>query len=76
MIRLLALTFAAAFAVQPALAQDEAAIRKACEQDFVRLCPGTMPGGGRIAACFKEKREQLSEGCRNALLAAEKQSGK
>lgn len=69
MIRIAALALAALTAL-PALAQDSAALRKACQGDFVKLCPGVMPGGGRVAACFKDKREQLSDGCRAALQQA------
>lgn len=56
-----------AFAGQPLLAQDRAALRNACGKDVATLCPGVQPGGGRIAACFKENLSKLSEGCRTAL---------
>ncbi len=70
MSRFLVLALAGACLVQPARAQDSPAMRKACQQDYERLCPGVMPGGGRIAACFKDKRDQLSDGCRAALQQA------
>lgn len=72
MIRIAALTLAALIALPalPAFAQDSPALRRACQADFVKLCPGVMPGGGRVAACFKEKRDQLSDGCRAALQQA------
>jgi hypothetical protein len=70
MIRIAALTLLATIAVQPAFAQDSAALRGACKADYVKLCSGVMPGGGRIAACFKDKRDQLSDGCRAALQQA------
>ncbi|KPF71673.1 hypothetical protein IP69_05840 [Bosea sp. AAP35] len=62
-----ALLFAAS---QPALAQDNAAaLRNACAKDIATHCPGVQPGGGRIAACFKQNVAKLSEGCRTALKA-------
>ena len=63
----LALSFALAFAAQPLLAQDRATLRDACARDIATLCPGVQPGGGRIAACFKENLSKLSEGCRTVL---------
>ncbi|RDJ27475.1 hypothetical protein DWF00_11015 [Bosea caraganae] len=73
MKRILTLAFIAASALQPAFAQDSAALRRACQADAARLCAGVMPGGGRIANCFKEKRDQLSDGCRTALQQASAQ---
>ncbi len=36
----------------------------ACEGDVKKLCADVQPGGGRIHACLKKNREQVSEGCR------------
>lgn len=47
-----------------------ASVREACAPDYQKLCSGTRPGGGRIAACFRQNAAQLSEQCRSALLAA------
>lgn len=64
----LAVSTMLACAVQPALAQDRAAaLRDACAKDIATHCPSVQPGGGRIAACFKENLPKLSEGCRTAL---------
>jgi hypothetical protein len=38
-----------------ALAQSlTAEQRDACKADYDKYCKGTMPGGGRIAACLKQ----------------------
>lgn len=67
MIKALAFSAVLTFAAQPLLAQDRTALRDACAKDIATLCPGVQPGGGRIAACFKENLTKLSEGCRTAL---------
>ena len=35
-----------------------------CMDDAKKLCPGVEPGQGRIAACLKEHKDQLSQGCK------------
>lgn len=70
MIRVTVFTLAVFASLQPAHAQDRAALRNACRDDVAKLCPGVKPGGGRVAACFKEKREDLSQDCRAALQQA------
>jgi Cysteine rich repeat len=47
---------------QPSLA----ALRDACAQDAKTLCAGVQQGGGRIIACLKEHKDQLSAQCRQA----------
>lgn len=54
-------------------APDRTAIRKACSADFQSNCPGIQPGGGRLAACLKEKRASFSETCLAALQQARAQ---
>ena len=39
-----------------------------CVDDAKRLCPGVQPGQGRIAACLKVHKDQLSQAC-NARIA-------
>jgi hypothetical protein len=39
-----------------------------CMDDAQKLCPGVKPGGGRISACLKEHKDQLSAEC-NARIA-------
>ena len=38
--------------------------RDACADDVKKLCADVKPGGGRIHACLKKNRDQVSEGCR------------
>ncbi len=47
-----------------------ASVRQACATDYKKLCSGIQPGGGRIAACFRQNAAQLSQQCQSALLAA------
>jgi len=57
-------------------AEPNARVRQACKADVYALCAGVMPGGGRIKQCMLEKRDQLSEECRSALVAARNAPGK
>jgi len=57
----------------PALAQNQAAVRAACQADFEKNCPGIRPGGGRLLACMREKQAAFSDGCKDALKAAQAQ---
>jgi hypothetical protein len=45
-------------------------VREACAADFKKFCPDVQPGGGRIRACIAEHRDDLSQGCRDALQQA------
>jgi hypothetical protein len=38
-----------------------------CKADADRLCPGVEPGGGKIVACLKEHKEEVSIGCAKAI---------
>jgi len=58
-------------AALPAFAQNQAALRNACQADFARNCPGVSPGGGRLITCFKEKQAQFSDGCKAAMQSAQ-----
>ena len=42
-------------------------LRNACGSDVKALCAGVQPGGGRIRACMKEHRAQLSVSCKLAI---------
>lgn len=57
------LAFAASAQAQSPGVQD------ACMGDYQKLCSGTMPGGGRIAKCLVAHKDQLTDGCKSALVA-------
>ncbi|WP_348262890.1 hypothetical protein P8935_24260 [Telmatobacter sp. DSM 110680] len=64
---------------QPLFGQSEspqiAQARAACASDIQRFCAGVPSGGGKIVACLKQHKDQVSDGCKQAVLAAMGQSG-
>ncbi|HEX4863646.1 MAG TPA: cysteine rich repeat-containing protein [Acidimicrobiales bacterium] len=56
----------------PASAQSAPieAARAACSADLQQLCAGVQPGGGRMLACLKEHRDQVSPACKRAVMSA------
>jgi hypothetical protein len=50
--------------------QAVAEARAACDTDIQKLCPGVQPGGGRIFACLKQHKEQVSDVCKQAVMKA------
>ena len=66
----LALSLCAQAEDAPAAPAGEHNVRAACAADFKKLCPGVEPGGGRVRACIAEHRDELSDGCRQALKQA------
>jgi Cysteine rich repeat len=60
--------------VQTPSQQAVADARTACETDIQKLCTGVQPGGGRILACLKEHKDQVSDGCKQAVVKATKGS--
>src|SRR5260370_27991466 len=50
--------------------QAVAAARAACEADIQNLCAGVQPGGGKILACLKQHKDQVSDGCKQAVIKA------
>jgi hypothetical protein len=57
-------------AAQTPSAQAMADARAACDTDLKKLCPGVQPGGGRIIACLKQHKDELSNGCKQAIAKA------
>jgi hypothetical protein len=50
--------------------QAVADVRAACATDVQKLCPDVQPGGGRIIACLKQHKDQVSDGCKQAVIKA------
>jgi hypothetical protein len=65
---------ALAFSGPSALAQQAEAM-KYCKADVARLCPGVQMGGGRIIACLKEHKMEVSVGCAKAIQAIKGKMG-
>jgi hypothetical protein len=45
-----------------------AKVRYLCRGDYLRLCATVIPGDGRLVACIKKHRAEISPTCRQALL--------
>jgi hypothetical protein len=54
--------------------QAVAEARAACATDIQNFCPGVQPGGGRILACLKQHKDQVSDSCKQAVMKATKGS--
>ena len=68
-ILLAVLSFAAQVPASGQSAPVEAA-RAACSTDLQQFCSAVQPGGGRMLACLKEHREQVSAACKQAVNTA------
>ena len=62
-----ALSLAALVSAAPNVLAQQAEAMKYCKADVARLCPGVQMGGGRIIACLKEHKMEISVGCGKAL---------
>jgi hypothetical protein len=73
------LAFASCLMIADAAAAQGAmaGVRAACQADLQKLCAGVQPGGGRIKQCLKEHKDQVSTGCKSALveMKANKRAG-
>jgi hypothetical protein len=45
-------------------------VREACRTDLQKFCQNVQPGGGRIRECMASHKDDLSQGCRDALASA------
>ncbi len=59
---------------QTASPQLSADPRTACAADVQKLCPNVPQGGGRIIACLKQHKEEVSDRCKQAIVSAMQQS--
>ncbi len=64
-----------ALSASTAFAQAQAEAMKYCKADVARLCPGVQMGGGRIIACLKEHKMEVSVGCAKFLQAMKAKMG-
>jgi hypothetical protein len=70
-----ALSLAALVFTAPNALAQQAEAMKYCRADVARLCPGVPMGGGRIIACLKAHKEEMSIGCGKALQAMKGKMG-
>jgi hypothetical protein len=70
-----ALTLGALVAAASSAPAQQAEAMKYCKADVARLCPGVQMGGGRIIACLKAHKEEMSIGCGKAIQAMKGKMG-
>ncbi|MBP1849472.1 cysteine rich repeat-containing protein [Rhizobium halophytocola] len=63
---LFVLVSTAASAAQLSLS-DKLELRNNCGADIKALCAGIAPGEGRVMACVKEKKAELSKPCADSM---------
>lgn len=56
-------------AARPGLAANRGAMMQACQTDFKSLCPGMMPGDGKLGPCIRANQSKLSPVCASAMQA-------
>ena len=47
------------------------ALVQVCRADYDRLCPGVVPGGGRVLACLQSRANELSPACAQSMMRAQ-----
>ena len=45
--------------------------KKACSEDVKQFCKGIKPGGGRLAKCLNDHKNELSAACREKVCSAD-----
>ena len=66
MLRMIVVAFSLVALSHGAVAQT-AEQQAACGKDFRKLCPGVMPGGGRILDCLAKQKSKLSPACKKVV---------
>jgi hypothetical protein len=61
--------------ISPGSTQAAKAPLALCKADAERICPGVAPGGGKIIACLKQHKDEVSIGCAKALKAMKTKMG-
>jgi Cysteine rich repeat. len=61
--------------ISPGSTQAAKAPLALCKADAERICPGVAPGGGKIIACLKQHKDEVSVGCAKALKALKAKKG-
>jgi hypothetical protein len=49
--------------------EQQAAIKRTCQRDFMMNCRGVQPGGPEAFACLQRNASRLSPDCRTSLAA-------
>ena len=49
---------------------QRAAIKSACRSDYMNVCAGVPTGGAASLQCLQQHSQQVSSGCRDAVVAA------
>jgi hypothetical protein len=59
----------------PAAPNPDPAVMAACRGDAQRLCPGVKPGEGRIGQCMRQRMQEVSPQCLEAVRASRSARG-